>query len=139
MPQEFENGSRSYLVRLGVALLLFVAALACEREISIPDAPSGPDGITIDGHRFDELKKYLPAHGVVGYVSDSDPATDGSAQWYLTEYALAPIQVTLGSDPDVIIGRFSDISGAVRITQQNDLRVVRDFGGGVMLLTRDHR
>jgi hypothetical protein len=59
----------------------------------------GPDAITLQERRFDELKKVLPARGEVGYASDLDPGSvQGIAARDLAQYFLAPIQIAGGQD-----------------------------------------
>jgi len=132
-----EGASQSYLAGLGVVLLLIVAAWASSLEISRPEAPKERDAITANERRFEELKKSLPPHGVVGYLSDLDPSTAyGIQQLYLTEYSLAPLQVASSSDQAIVVGNFSDVSVAPAMAARNGLRIARDFGNGAMLLVR---
>jgi len=79
--------------------------------------------------RFAVLKTRLPAEGVVGYVGESsDSATP---DYYLTQYALAPLIVDNSTDHAIVIGNFPS-SQASRIPR--NLQLVDDLGNGVLLL-----
>jgi hypothetical protein len=77
--------------------------------------------------RFRELKATLPARGVVGYVGEPGPLALGD--YYLAQYALAPLVVEHSPDHPLVIGNFPATSSATPA----DLQLVKDFGGGVLL------
>lgn len=79
--------------------------------------------------RFFMLKTRLPNQGVVGYIGESgDSATP---DYYLTQYALAPLVVDNSTNHAIVIGNFP-ASHSAGIPQ--NLRLVEDFGNGVLLL-----
>jgi hypothetical protein len=85
---------------------------------------------TRSDQRFAALKANLPAHGVVGYIGETgDSATP---DYYLTQYALAPLVVDLSPNHTTVVGNFPS-SPPAQIPQ--NLRLVTDFGNGVMLLS----
>jgi len=80
--------------------------------------------------RFAALKANLPASGVVGYIGETgDSATP---DYYLTQYALAPLVVDLSPNHAIVVGNFPS-SPPAQIPQ--NLRSVKDFGNGVMLFS----
>jgi len=75
------------------------------------------------------VKMRLPASGVVGYIGESGDSS--TPNYYLTQYALAPIVVDRSTHHPIVIGNLplsppSDLPPS--------LRLVEDFGGGVLLL-----
>jgi hypothetical protein len=79
--------------------------------------------------RFALLKRRLPARGVVGYIGESgDSATP---DYYLTQYALAPLVLDNSTDHGIVIGNFPS-SHSPEIPQ--NLRLVQNFGNGILLL-----
>ena len=92
------------------------------RRISSDDISKRSD------QRFAALKARLPARGVIGYIGESgDSATP---DYYLTQYALAPLVVDPSAHHSLVVGNFPS-SRPFRIPQS--LRLVEDFGQGVML------
>lgn len=89
-----------------------------------------PDGIAArSDQRFSLVKTRLPAEGVIGYIGEmGDSAVP---DYYLTQYALAPLVVDHSTGHAIVIGNFPS-SQPPEIPA--DLRVVQDFGNGVLLL-----
>ena len=116
----------------GAILVLVVCSLLSTARI-VFEAP-GPRHISSDGiskrsdQRFRGLKARLPAGGVIGYLGESgDSATP---DYYLAQYALAPLVVDPSPHHSLVVGNFPS-SRPFAIPQ--DLRLVEDFGQGVML------
>ena len=88
------------------------------------------------GRRIVRVREALPERGVVGYVTDRDAQTNPRLwQFYQTQYFLAPLLVDLSADHDTVIGNFRRDVDRPWLSSQG-LRVARDFGDGVMILTR---
>lgn len=107
-----------------------------ERGIDSPVA----DRMTLYEARFSEIRKHLPSHGIVGYVSDPKENNEDRLAWAFTQYALAPLLVIDRSvnpkalEYPVVVGNFHRaIPGGDRM---RDLSFVRDFGNGVFLLRK---
>ena len=78
--------------------------------------------------RFAALKAKLPPTGVVGYLGETgDSAT---SDYYLTQYALAPLVVDLSPKHPIVIGNFPSFPPP---QIPPNLRLEEDFGNGVML------
>jgi hypothetical protein len=83
----------------------------------------------------------LPPYGRVGYVTDATPqgGNDGEAprlafkRYLLTQYALVPTIVLPEYPGPLAVGNFQSPNGLTSGTQRQPT-LVRDFGGGVMLL-----
>ena len=117
---------------IGAILVLVVCCLLSTGRI-VFEAP-GPRRISSDDisrrsdQRFAALKACLPASGVIGYLGETgDSATP---DYYLTQYALAPLIVDRSPKHSLVVGNFPS-SPPSGIPQ--DLRLMEDFGQGVML------
>jgi hypothetical protein len=80
--------------------------------------------------RFAAIKLALPDRGVIGYIGAGDP--DGTADYYLAQYALAPRVIDRSSSHPLVVGNFSQ--GPPKILPPG-LTVVKDFGKGVLLFS----
>jgi len=126
--------------KTGVVLLILFALLSnlhwLLQAAFDPDFPRS-DRISQYERRFEGLKKILPTHGVVGYLSHrqaQDIRFDaGTAEFYLTQYALAPLIVIHSPERDLVIGNFGASRVDPAIFKDRDLTLIRDFGNGVML------
>lgn len=131
---------RHLAAKTGVAVLILFALLSnlhwLLRGAFDPDFPRR-DRISQYERRFEGLKKILPTHGVVGYLSHrqaQDIRFDaGTAEFYLTQYALAPLIVMYSPERDLVIGNFGASRVDPEIFEDRDLTLIKDFGNGVML------
>lgn len=103
------------------------------------DLPAA-DQMTFYEARYNEVRKHLPSHGAIGYVSDPKENNEDRFAWAFTQYALSPLLVVdrsvnpKGRDYPIVIGNFHRaIPGDDRM---RDLSFVRDFGNGVFLLRK---
>ncbi|HEV2468476.1 MAG TPA: hypothetical protein VGS05_06220 [Candidatus Sulfotelmatobacter sp.] len=76
------------------------------------------------------MKTALPTRGVIGYIGE--PGNAGTADYYLAQYALAPLVVDNSENHFLVIGNFPD--------QPNEpapanLKLVRNFGDGLALFS----
>lgn len=120
-----------HCVAIVVPIFLFACLLSSARLIG--DAPlrrlHSPDAVSMrSDQRFAVLKQLLPDHGVVGYLGDS---ADATADYYLTQYALAPLVVEHSINHPLIVGNFPSSRPDLAAHR---LRIIRDFGSGVLLL-----
>jgi len=94
--------------------------------------------MTLYEARYDEIRKVLPRHGVIGYVSDPKENNEDRLAWAFTQYSLSPLIVIDRSvnpkafEYPIVVGNFHRaIPGNDRM---RGLSFVRDFGKGVFLL-----
>ena len=135
---------RHLAAKAAVAVLILFALLSnlhwLLRGDFDPDFPRR-DRISQYERRFEGLKKILPTHGVVGYLSHrqaQDIRFDaGTAEFYLTQYALAPLIVIHSPERDLVIGNFGAFRVDPEIFKDRDLTLIKDFGNGVMLFRRE--
>ena len=93
--------------------------------------------IGIQAERLREVIAMVPAEAVVGYISDS-PLDQGrdAARFAGARYALAPRLVVphdSAQKQDWVLGNFSKPVDVVRIQRENRVKLVKDFGSGVMV------
>ena len=81
--------------------------------------------------RFAALKKDLPAHAFVNFVSNQDPKRD----YFAARYALIPARVLRGLEPrhNYLVVQFSDLTKPPNFTGYT---LKKDYGNGVMLFAR---
>ena len=86
--------------------------------------------------RFAAVKALLPARGVVGYIGE--PGEGAKGDYYLAQYALAPLVVDDSTNHRFVVGNFRS-AAAVPSGSENPqlvkLQLVKDFGDGVFLFT----
>jgi len=91
--------------------------------------------------RLAGVKATLSPTSTVGYLSDREPrdaVTDpyGVALYYITQYTLAPVVVSLSLEPPLVIGNFEQPAAAAEAAGAHQLTVVKNFGNGVFLFRR---
>ena len=92
-----------------------------------------PDIATFDRH-VSQVRAALPATGTIGYYTDfNDPSggTNALREYYLMQYALAPVVVENGVNQKLVITSLHNPENPV---PNRRLQVVRDFGSGIKLL-----
>src|ERR1051325_8196222 len=126
---------------IGIAAIIAMACISAIQLVTLPYYPN-ENPITFVEPQFAELKRMLPDHGVVGYISDLMPQFHthyGAMQLVVARYSLAPLQVSGALDHDIVVGKFFDPARASEIMLANHLELVRDFGHGVFLFVRSPR
>src|SRR5690348_6771146 len=123
------------LARTRFVLLAFVFCCLLSSARLVIQAPiagrSFPDDIAQRSDvRFARLKAALPQRGVIGYVGDAGESD--VAPYYLAQYALAPLVLDRSTNHPLVVGNFYS-SAAPRAWAK--LRLVRDFGNGVLLFS----
>jgi glycosyltransferase involved in cell wall biosynthesis len=123
---------------ISLLVITFFNVIDLRQKIG-PLQPSADDTVSYD-QRLQELRRLLPRTGQVGYLTDGDPL-DGirnpgpNKVYYMTQYALVPLVVRPGTEGQIIIGNFMDPQSAA--IQTTGLKLVKDLGGGLMLLRKD--
>ena len=84
--------------------------------------------------RFEALHKSMPPRSVLGYVSDNPGEnTQSLAEFYLTQYALAPAIVKATTDEHFVVGNFHTNSPNAAMLRAKHLVLVQDFGNDVFI------
>ena len=125
--------SESLSVRAKAAILLFALCCVLSTIRILRQAPNpahlDPDDISKrSDQRFAAVKPHLPTNGVIGYLGES--GNSSTPDYYLTQYALAPLVVDRSTHHGIVIGNFpllppSDVPP--------NLRLIEDLGDGVLL------
>lgn len=128
-----KTASQGSSARAFAAILLFVACCLLSTAHILFQAPRaghiGADDISKRSDlRFAALKARLPAGGVIGYIGE--PSESATPDYYLTQYALAPLVVEFSANHSIVVGNFPS-STASEIPP--GLTLVQDFGNGVIL------
>lgn len=132
-----------------IALLVILAYAGASTARWAKRAAEWPAGVAQDEistyeRRFADLRKMLPSRGVVGYLGHPEPTADAPGEanaaallhfrrYLLAQYSLAPLLLIESTEPDFVIGNFDP---GVTAPALAGLRVVRDFGDGLVLLRR---
>jgi hypothetical protein len=84
--------------------------------------------------RFEVLHKSMPPRSVLGYVSDN-PAnnTQSQAEFYLTQYALAPAIVKASTEEHFVVANFHNNAPNAAMLKAKNLVLVQDFGNAVYI------
>jgi hypothetical protein len=84
--------------------------------------------------RFEALHKSMPPRSVLGYVSDN-PAnnTQAQAEFYLTQYALAPAIVKASTEEHFVVANFHNNAPNAAMLRAKNLVLVQDFGNAVFI------
>ena len=91
--------------------------------------------------RYAALRAELPAPSVVGYYSDVPPGSDqGELAFFATLYSLAPhlvVEEAGGRRTELVVGNFSKRPDLGSLERENGLKLIKNYGGGVMLFRRE--
>jgi hypothetical protein len=134
VPGTVRHSWRRWRVRAAVALLLAMAMLSGLRFLvgtaMLARDTHGPDEVTLYQRRFAVLAPMLDRQRVVGYVSDRP---DAAREFFLAQYALAPIILANSARADLVIGNFFDPNAGPAVAADHRLALIRDFGEGLAL------
>lgn len=130
------NLDQSAKIKLAVILVIVVALQSsiadCFREFRLLHKNEKTQVSEID-RRFREIRKELPAHGVVGYVSDGQFDVK---KFYLTQYALAPLLIVRSTKAQFIIAYFKNHASLPQFCKENSMSVIRIIEPKTFLLKR---
>jgi hypothetical protein len=97
------------LVPFTIATLVFLALASDWHTLRLMIAPRYYAGdvlhVAANERRFDAIRRLLPQRGIVGYLSDR---MDAAEQYFLTQYALAPLVVSRSPEHTVVVENFFD-------------------------------
>jgi hypothetical protein len=121
----------------GYALYHSIGIVASLRDST--ERSAGTDIITAFDSRFAPLKARLSAERCreIGYVTDEPENADWFTDFFRTQYALAPILVDDSTDHGLIVANLRDPSTVASILRTKHLRIISDYGNGVVLLSRE--
>ena len=123
---------RPRIPRITIATLAFIFCCLLSTIRILSESPASShlrdDSVELrSDQRFAALRAALPQHGILGYIGNSgDPA-----DYYLAQYALAPLVVEHSPNHALVVGNFT--GSQPRDMSPNHLQLVKDFGNGVLL------
>lgn len=127
LPQSNHLSSRGLAV---LVVFIVCCLLSSFRLVHNSLHASSPDDVArLSDQRFAALRDALPSRGVIGYLGESNDSA--TPNYYLTQYALAPVIVDRSTNHKLIVGNFLS-TRPPRLPSA--LQVVKDFGNGVVLL-----
>ena len=139
MPDSHSRAA-AYPARLKVALiaaaLLGVWGVIESFQIETESNAGDPYMVNLQPARLAGVMETIPRTAVVGYLSDQNNSTAALAMFNSARYTLAPRLLVEGTDRDWVLGNFTKPSDYAAIARERGLRVVQDFGNGVVLLGR---
>jgi hypothetical protein len=154
--------SFDYVTRFWVGLILAVVSALLSNffmfksALPLKSKLTGTDAITTYEKRFEGLKSLLPSHGVVGYMSGSNPEildmfdvayAQIQKEYRLAQYAVSPIILRPATDDvvqnllfviiDEYGGGFFDSQPPKKIAPPKNFILLKDFGNGLLLYRRE--
>jgi hypothetical protein len=127
-------------LRIKVGLSILVLFVLATNIVLVQDAnrrfgeTKDKDQVTLNEKRFAELRQAMKAGGVVGYISDTAPESKGyRGNFYLTQYALVPVIVTMQTDRQWVVGNFWKTGKVPTVAPSGRLNLWKDFRNGVAL------
>ncbi len=91
-------------------------------------------GVAAYESRYSELRKTVTPQTVFGYTSDNPPNDPSDqAEFYLTQYTLAPAIITSSILEKQVIFNFHNPSPDLRALEPKHLTAVLNYGNGVIL------
>jgi hypothetical protein len=109
------------------------------------------DPVSIHEQRIGQIKKVVPPAVALGYVTTVENEkiflsernlqnVEFVAQYYLTQYTMAPVFVYNSPDYPLVIGNFLDGQANPEWIREKRLKPLHDFGDGLILFRREgHR
>jgi hypothetical protein len=144
MPRRRDNSTHKSRFLVSVAVLL-AAALSLWAAVQYVDTESDrqrklPDRFRVAHQyaRFVDFRVIVPEDAILGYLNDL-PADDavGSSMFFAAQYVLAPRLLQKTGSYDMVLGNFTRPADFAALGRKHGLRIVRDFGKGVVLFRRE--
>lgn len=118
-------------------LLLIVIALLSSRDLlrmTSHGAAGGAEAVPYI-ERFGAVKNVLPARGVICYAPDPRVEPNATKDYFLAQYALAPLVLRTTGGCDLLITNFADDSHRASAGPANYV-LIENFGNGVALFRK---
>ena len=84
-------------------------------------------------NRFALLHKSLKPGTVLGYISDNPDDTEAQAEFYLTQYALAPAIISANTGERFVVANFHTNSPNQEKLRARRLVLMQDYGNDVFI------
>ncbi|MCX5678502.1 MAG: hypothetical protein NTY76_05270 [Candidatus Omnitrophica bacterium] len=132
-------------LKAGIFIIIILSLITCAElftKTGNERINTGPrDQITQYEERFAAVRAALPARGAVGYITEAPPEAvmaygNLQAEYYLTQYAVAPVVVDNNPRRGIVIGNFHS-SALPDISAYGRFSVIMNAGNGVFLLRNE--
>ncbi|HJS18408.1 MAG TPA: hypothetical protein VJ785_06655 [Anaerolineales bacterium] len=131
-----------------IGLVIFSLIVSYKNAASVAGRwdPAQPFNNPVDKweKRINRIKNFIPEDvTLIGYVADWDlpgiqyNLVDQDAEYMLTQYALAPIQVKPGLDPEWVIGNFTTPGFEDWLDKQLQSYEIIDLDQGIYIIHRN--
>ena len=129
----YDFGNR---VRIGLFLLILLALLSSRDLLRITSHGQAGGAETVAYmQRFAAVKKMLPERGVICYAPDPHIEAGTAKDYFLAQYALAPLVLRTSGGCDLLITDYPDNLPRTTTTPA-DYLLVENFGNGVALFRK---
>lgn len=131
----------------GVVAGIVAASLLClwgalehyQADAAYQEQSRDPFMISAQFTRFGALLAAVPAGAEMGYLTDAAPGSVADTSMLLSaQYVLAPRLVARGTAHEWVVGNFTRPGDFAAVGRSNGLRLVQDFGNGVVLFRKEH-
>ena len=124
---------------IAVALCLWGAFQSYGFESEYQRQNSDPFQVSAAFQRLDPIRAAVPENAVMGYLADTEPGNGVETAMFLAaQYVLAPRLIEKNQAHEWVLGNFTRPGDFAAMGSTKSLRLVRDFGGGVVLFSREH-
>jgi hypothetical protein len=140
--------------RIGAAMALLIAVTVYANlnvlyaRIQTYPETARTDPVTIHERRIEQIRTILPPTAAVGYVTTIQNErifldernfqnVEFVAQYYLTQYTLAPVFVYNSPEYPLVVGNFLDGPADPAWIREKGLTPLHDFGDGLILYRRE--
>ena len=83
------------------------------------------------------LKEHVSKVKIVGCIFGKENNTDDAMRVLsLTQYVLVPVIIDTSLNHEIIVGNFYKFTKEQKIIRNEDLKLIRDFGNGLVLYRR---
>jgi hypothetical protein len=130
---------------IGIVFLLCLTASLDFLEVMTANYRERPDpwGVAQQEERLAALRAELGAPAVIGYYSDVPFARNaGQAVFFSALYTMAPHLLAaerVSPRPEMVLGNFHERPDLVLLEQQHGLKLLKDYGRGVMLFRQEKK
>ncbi|HEX8984384.1 MAG TPA: hypothetical protein VF767_03095 [Bryobacteraceae bacterium] len=122
------------------AAAAIVLMLGAASAITLASNPAQP---AADIHsydvRFSGISEVLGAVREAGYISDLGSSGPGTAPFYATQYALAPVVLIPGASRELVVGNFTRPDAITDAATKFRLTIVKDLNNGAVVFRKGAR
>ena len=137
----------SYYFRIKSVIITIIICAFLVNAYTLIKIITFPEGLAPDvsqyDNRFTALRKMLPQHAVVGYISNDLPTDDMTGdnfikiKFWIARYSLSPVIPVRSLDHKFVVGNFSYPMPDPEIYRKTGLIPIKDFGNVVVLFRRE--